>query len=97
MQYMVSPEISAQYVEGIGAVPTRASAVDTPYVQDSPVLQAFVANGVHFRPNPNVPGWVQVRDTMDKYLEQALNKALPAGDALAAAATEVDTILESAR
>lgn len=97
IEYMISPEISAQYTEGVGGVPARASAADSDYVKNSPVLQAFVANAANFRPNPNVPGWVQVRDTLDKYLEQALNAALPAEDALDQAATEVDDILESAR
>lgn len=97
IEYMISPEISAQYVEGIGGVPARASAVDTDYVQNSPVLQAFVANGANFLPNPNVPGWVQVRDAMDKYLEQALNGVAPADDVLDEATPEINAILESAR
>ena len=97
IEYMISPEISAEYVQGIGGVPTRASAADTDYVQNSPVLQAFVANSSNFLPNPNVPGWVQVRDALDKYLEQALNGVTSAADALAAASPEIDSILESAR
>lgn len=95
ISYMLSPEVSAEYTEGIGAVPVRASAAETPYVKDNPVLQAFVANAPQFRPNPNVAGWVQVRDTLDKYLEQALNGVLPAADALDQAKVEVDKILES--
>lgn len=97
ISYMLDPEVSAEYTEGIGAVPVRASAADTSYVQDSPVLQAFVANAPNFVPNPNVPGWVQARDTLDKHLEQALNKVVPAQDALDQAAGEVEKVLEESR
>lgn len=97
IQYLISPEISAEYTEGIGAVPPRASAADSDYVKNSPVLQAFVANASHFRPNPNVPGWVQARDTLDKALEQGLNRVVPAKDALDSATGEVEKILDGAR
>jgi multiple sugar transport system substrate-binding protein len=95
--HMVAPDVAAQYTEGIGAVPVRASAAETDYVKNSPVLQAFVANAPNFAPNPNVPGWVQARDTMDKYIEQVLNDVTPAQDALNQAKAEVDKVLEESR
>jgi multiple sugar transport system substrate-binding protein len=97
IKYMLSPETSAQYTKGIGAVPARASAAGTDYVKTNPVLQAFVANAPSFLPNPNVPGWVQVRDKLDKRLEQALNKVAPAQRALDEAAKEVDAVLAASR
>ena len=45
--------------------------------------------------NPNVGGWVQVRDVMDKYLEQALNKTTSSKDALKQAAADADDILKA--
>lgn len=97
ISYLLEPEVSTEYTEGIGAVPVRASAAETPYVQDSPVLQVFVANAPNFVPNPNVPGWVQARDTLDQHLEQVLNGVVPAQEALDQAAVEVDTVLEESR
>ncbi len=95
IQYMIAPDTSVEYTKGIGAVPPRASAVNTPYVKNSAILKAFVAAAPQFVPNPNVPGWVQIRDTMDKYLEQALNKKLSSKDALNQAAVAVDKILKA--
>jgi multiple sugar transport system substrate-binding protein len=97
LKYMVSAKVSAQYTEGIGAVPIRASTAGSDYVKNSPILQAFAANAGNFQPNPNVPGWVQARDTLDKSLERALNKQQPSQQALGQAATEVNKILEASR
>ncbi len=96
IQYMVSPETSVEYTSGIGAIPMRASAADSEYVQESEVLQAYLAATPQMVPNPNVAGWVQVRDTMGQYLEQAANGKLPAEEALSQAAAEVDAILTKA-
>lgn len=95
IQYMIAPATSVEYTQGIGAVPPRASAANSSYVKDSPILKAFVKAAPQFVPNPNVPGWVQIRDTMDKYLEQALNKKLSSQDALTQAAAAVDKILKA--
>jgi multiple sugar transport system substrate-binding protein len=97
IKYMVSAKTSAQYTEGIGAVPIRASAADSDYIKNNPILKAFVNNTGNFQPNPNVPGWVQVRDTLDKSLEQALNKRQPSQQALDEAATGVNKILQASR
>lgn len=97
IKYMISPEISAQYTKGIGAVPARASAAETDYVKNNPILKAFVANASNFIPNPNVPGWVQARDKLDKSLEKALNKVMPAQQALDEAAKEVNNVLAASR
>ncbi|SEG95780.1 multiple sugar transport system substrate-binding protein [Nonomuraea solani] len=95
VSYMISTETSIRYTQGIGAIPARVSAAGSEYVKSSPVIQAFVEQAGHFRPNPNVPGWTQIRDTLSKHLEQALNKKTGAQEALTAAAAEVDTILKS--
>ncbi len=97
IQYMVSPAINAQYTQGIGAVPPLASAATSSYVKDSSILMAFVKAAPQFIPNPNVPGWVQIRDTMDKYLEQALHKKITSKQALDQAQKAVDKILKANR
>jgi multiple sugar transport system substrate-binding protein len=97
IKYMLTPETSAKYTQGIGAVPARASAAQTDYVKNNPILKAFVANGPNFLPNPNVAGWVQVRDKLDKRLETALNKVAPAQQALDDAAKDVDAVLAASR
>ena len=97
IQYMVSPAINAQYTQGIGAVPPLTSAATSSYVKNSPILMAFVKAAPQFIPNPNVPGWVQIRDTMDKYLEQALHQKITSKQALDQAQKAVDKILKANR
>jgi multiple sugar transport system substrate-binding protein len=97
ISYMISPKISASYTKGIGALPVRASAADTEYVKKSPVLQAFVQAAGNFRPNPNVPGWTKIRDTMAKHLEQGVNKRVDADTALKQCATEINGILAASK
>ncbi|MGO2585048.1 MAG: hypothetical protein ACTH9F_06895, partial [Brachybacterium tyrofermentans] len=79
--------------EEVGNVPVRASAIDTEYVKSSPAIASAVENYDAFRPNPNVAGWTQMRDTLGKYLEQALNGQVSPAEALDTAAAEVETIL----
>ncbi|WP_432482497.1 ABC transporter substrate-binding protein [Kineococcus esterisolvens] len=96
ISYLLQPETSSRYTQGIGAIPLRASSVDDPYVQDSPVMTAFVRAADAWVPNPNVPGWVQGRDTLSQFLERALNEQLSPQDALAQAAPAVDEVLAKA-
>lgn len=91
----VNPEVSAEYTQGIGAIPLRASAADTDYVKNDPIMQAFLAAAPHFIANPNVAGWVQVRDVLDKHLEEALHETVSSKDALDQAADEADPILQA--
>ncbi|TMR92783.1 ABC transporter substrate-binding protein [Nonomuraea basaltis] len=92
ISYMISSTTSLEYTQGIGGIPARVSAADSAYVKGSPVIQAYVAQAAHFRPNPNVPGWTQIRDTMAKHLERALNKKAGSAQALQEAAAEVKKI-----
>jgi multiple sugar transport system substrate-binding protein len=97
ISYLISPKTSATYTQGIGALPTRASAAGTDYVKGSPVLRAFVQAAPNFRPNPNVPGWTRVRDTLAKHLEQAMHKQVDPPTALKQASAEVDAILAAGK
>lgn len=93
IQYMISKETSTKYTEGIGAIPMRASAADSEYVKNSPIVQSWLEASSSLRPNPNVPGWVQVRDTIDKFIEQALNQTIEPQAALDQMAQAVNKIL----
>ncbi|MFG1909743.1 ABC transporter substrate-binding protein [Kribbella sp. NPDC048928] len=93
ISYMVSPETSNQYAQGVGQIPTRASASSSAYVKQSPILQAFVRNAGSFFPNPNVPGWVQARDQLDKQLEQSLKGGTDPAKALGDASKAMQSVL----
>lgn len=71
----------------------RASAAESDYVKGSPIVQSWLTASSSLKPNPNVPGWVQVRDTIDKHLEQALNQTVEPDAALEQMAAAVDAIL----
>ena len=93
MQLIGSTEYNNQYAETVGIVPARASAVESDYVQETPAIASAVANMEHFRSNPNVAGWTQIRDTLAEYLEQAINAALTPQDALDQASVELEEII----
>lgn len=93
MQLIGGTEYNNQYAETVGIVPARASAVESDYVQETPAIASAVANMEHFRSNPNVAGWTQIRDTLAEYLEQAINAALTPQDALEQAAAELEQII----
>ena len=93
IEFMTSAEISTEYAEGTGTIPIRASAADSDYVKNSPILQAFLAEVPNYVPNPNVPKWTQIRDVLDTYLEQALNGVVSPADALESAAAETTSII----
>jgi len=97
IEYLLTPEISSQYVEGIGAIPARKSAVDTPYVADDPLMSDYVSLIPDYVPNPSVPGWIVARDSMAAILEQALNAQLTPQEALDQMQVEVDDALAQAR
>jgi multiple sugar transport system substrate-binding protein len=86
-------EYNTKYAEEVGNVPVRASAAETEYVSESPAISSTVANSEHFRSNPNIPGWTEVRDTLAEHLEQALNGQGTAEEILVNAAAEIESIL----
>ncbi|GAA2235614.1 ABC transporter substrate-binding protein [Herbiconiux moechotypicola] len=93
IEYMLSPEVSTEYTQGTGTIPVRASAAESDYAKNSPIITAFLAASPDFQTNPNVVGWVQVRDALDKQLERALNGVATSQEALDEAAAEADKIL----
>lgn len=93
IQYMVSGQVSDKYAETTGAIPVRTSSVSSSYVTAQPLLKPFIQAAPAYVPSPNVASWVQVRDVLDKYIEQALHGTMPAKQALDAAAAEAGPLL----
>jgi multiple sugar transport system substrate-binding protein len=87
---MIEAETSLKYAEALGALPLRASAVDSPYVTKNPEVKKAVAAMPASHGNPNVPGWTQIRDAMGKQIETALHGKVSPAEALTRAATEVE-------
>ncbi|MDO9396807.1 MAG: ABC transporter substrate-binding protein [Herbiconiux sp.] len=94
-EYMLSPEVSTEYTQGTGTIPVRASAVESDYAKGSPIVSMFLDQSQNLKTNPNVVGWVQVRDALDKQLERALNGVVSSQEALDEAAAEADKILSA--
>jgi len=92
---MVEPETNLEYVEALGALPVHASSIDSDYISANPELQRAVEALPSAHPNPNVPGWTQMRDAMGQHLERALHGEVEPADALEQANTEVAGILAS--
>ncbi|NUT37313.1 MAG: extracellular solute-binding protein [Hamadaea sp.] len=93
--YMASKSVADRYAQAIGAVPVRASSLTGSYVSGQPLLKSFVQAGPAYVGSPNVASWVQVRDVLDKHVEQALAGKVSPKAALDAAAAEADPLLAS--
>lgn len=96
IKYMITREVNDTYVDTTGAIPLRASAAESEYVKQSFVIQASLAASDTYVPNPNVPGWTQIRDELDVQIERALNGQISSEEALTAAAEAANAILSEA-
>jgi multiple sugar transport system substrate-binding protein len=94
LQYMASADVSNKYAETIGSIPIRKSASSSDYVKKNPLLTTFIDAQQAYVANPNVPSWVQVRDVLSRYLQQALAGKIAPKQALDKAAQEVKPLLE---
>ncbi|WP_043346718.1 ABC transporter substrate-binding protein [Beutenbergia cavernae] len=90
---MIDPETNLTYSQELGQLPIHASAVESDYITSNPDLVRAVESLPYAHPNPNVPGWVQMRDAMGQHLERALHGEAEPADALEASAAEMDEIL----
>lgn len=93
IQMIGEPELNTQYARDVGHVPVNASAIDSEYVQETPAVAAAMENAEYLRSNPNIPAWTNIRDTLAKYIEQALSGQVSAQEALDQAASEVEQTL----
>ncbi|HEY4387737.1 MAG TPA: ABC transporter substrate-binding protein [Ktedonobacteraceae bacterium] len=95
IKYMTSVQTLQQYTDVTGTVPARASFLKSDLVQKRPFMKNFLeaqATNV-FRPNPNIPAWVQARDVLTRYLEKAMAQQMTPKAALDAAAQEAGSLL----
>jgi multiple sugar transport system substrate-binding protein len=90
IQNMVAAETSVKYAEALGVLPIRASAASSPYVSANAEVKKAVEALPSTVPNPNVPGWTQMRDAIGKQIELALHGKTDPGKALTDAVSEVD-------
>jgi len=90
---MVSKGVTDRYAAAAGLLPALSSSADGAYVQQNPLMKPFIQAAPSYVGSPNVPAWVQVRDVLDKHLEQALNGKVTPAQALADAAGEADPLL----
>ncbi|GAA2992195.1 extracellular solute-binding protein [Streptosporangium longisporum] len=91
--FMVSEGVNERYAEAVGGLPVRASAAQGAYVTGQPLLKPFIDAAPAYQGSPNVPAWVQVRDVLDKHLEEALAGKATAKKALDDAAAEAGPLL----
>ncbi|MGS2641934.1 extracellular solute-binding protein [Streptosporangium sp. LJ11] len=93
VEFMVSKGVNERYAEAVGGLPVRASAAQGAYVTGQPLLKPFIDAAPAYVGSPNVPAWVQVRDVLDKHLEEALAGKATAKQALDDAAAEAGPLL----
>lgn len=95
LEYMIDPEINVQYVQALGGLPIHASSADAEAFASNPELRKAVEALSASRGNPNVVGWVQMRDAMSQFLERAIHGDVSPADALRDADAEVAKIIGS--
>lgn len=93
IEFMISEEISTKYATELGNLPIRKSAAKSDAVKSDELLSATLDDLQYAHGNPNVPGWVQMRDELDKSLESALRGKQPPEEALKQASSEIDALL----
>lgn len=95
IEFMTSIETSKQYTEVTGAPPARSSFLDSDLITRVPYMKAFLEaqSASLFKPNPNIPTWVQMRDVLVRHLEQAIAGQVTPEEALNNAASEAEKLL----
>ncbi|HEY8426138.1 MAG TPA: ABC transporter substrate-binding protein [Limnochordales bacterium] len=95
LEYLASPSAMEKFVRTLQAIPPRQSLASSDYVATDPALRVYVEGARYARGNPNVPEWVRVRDTLSRYLEQAMYGVMSPADALNRAASEARRFLST--
>lgn len=93
MSYLASPSAMEKFVRSLQAIPPRQSLASIDYIIADPNLRAYVQGALYSRGNPNVPEWVRIRDTLSRYIEQAMYGMLSPKQALDRAAAEAERFL----
>ena len=74
-------------------LPPRASLQSADFVTQDPLFKQF-ADGLQYgKGNPNIPAWIQIRNTLTDQLVSALNQQMTPEEALKKAEEEVNKLL----
>ncbi|MBE3574252.1 MAG: ABC transporter substrate-binding protein [Firmicutes bacterium] len=95
MEFFSSPEALEKINASMGTLPPRRSLAKAPAFASDPNIRAFVESMQYARGNPNIAQWVQIRDILSRYLEQALYGRMTPKAALDQAAKEADALLSN--
>lgn len=93
MRHILSPS-SLTIIDGSSLfLPPRKSMQTAEFITSDPLFEAF-AHGLEYgQGNPNIPAWVEVRNTIVESLVDALNGKMGAEDALKTAEEAVNKVL----
>ncbi|MDR1513065.1 MAG: extracellular solute-binding protein [Propionibacteriaceae bacterium] len=94
IEFMVSPDVSRDYVLAVGGIPSRASAAADPAIAQLDYLAPYIEAAPFFQGNPNIVTWTQVRDALGAKLEEAFRGVTEPAAALEAAAQEAQAIID---
>jgi multiple sugar transport system substrate-binding protein len=89
LSHLTSKDSIIKINSSLGGIPPRQSAAEASFVSSDPVTKMFVLGTKYAFGNPNVPFWVQARDILSKYLEQAIRGVVNPKEALDKAAEEI--------
>lgn len=97
IKYLTSVENSTRWTLGTGYLPVRKSAASHPDVQrlweERPYRKATFECLSFARPEPNVPGWQEVRDLVERALADVIAGNAEAEAAAAALKRDADEVL----
>lgn len=93
MRHLISPS-SLIIIDGTSLfLPPRASLQSAEFVTKDPLFKAFADALVYGQGNPNVPAWIEIRNTLTEQLVAALNQKATPQEALKAAEEAVNKLL----
>ena len=98
LDYLLSPEVNAECAATFGGLPATESAINDPYYQqflsENIVAQAVLEEKDAFGYVPAIPGFYEVRTSLDKALEEIFLGISDADTALAAAKESAQQALQ---
>lgn len=101
VKHFTSPEVQVRWALGSGYVPVRKSAIDDPraraFREQSPQNRAAFECLDFAHAEPNVAGWQQVRDIVERHLADLMGRRLDARTAAQRIKQEADATLAAAR
>jgi multiple sugar transport system substrate-binding protein len=96
LDYLTQPAQMLERARGVGQFPTRTAIYDDPALAGALAVPPAEARAVieHALPRPVTPVYTQLSDILQVYLHRALTRQLEPAPALAAAAGEMQALLD---